>query len=285
MSHHSKHRKRRSRHTRKHRRGGRKTVPLAGWSKSAPGTHQRTVMLKKCGRKCFLGPKKSFPICTKGTCKVNRKGVQAAYIRAREWGKPKRSYKGKAKPTKKRRVYQRVAKRAKAILRKTRKKLHRGGVNGNNPARFYDIAEIINPGYETDWYVTDAMENGMHERIGQYIMNPNNNLHDGDILFVGSTNQTRQEYGFVMVMHNNAQLDIGRTINDCNCIGGEYGAEIPLERGIVDYLARNHITYEALFREMENRHNFLWQLFVGDDIVAGEMDELINEYREKQIWN
>jgi hypothetical protein len=42
-------------------------------------------MLKHCGRKCFLGPKKSFPICKKNTCKVSSKGVYSAYIRARQY--------------------------------------------------------------------------------------------------------------------------------------------------------------------------------------------------------
>ena len=68
----------------------RKKITTKGWSKLAPKTKkQRTSMLKKCGRKCFLGPKKSFPICTKGTCKINPKGVLAAYSRARQWGKSK----------------------------------------------------------------------------------------------------------------------------------------------------------------------------------------------------
>ena len=58
---------------------------LKGWSKESPGTHQRTVMLKKCGKKCFLGPNKTFPICTKNTCTKNKKGIHAAYIRAREY--------------------------------------------------------------------------------------------------------------------------------------------------------------------------------------------------------
>jgi hypothetical protein len=58
---------------------------LRGWSKQQPGTHQRTMMMKSCGRKCFLGPGKSFPICTKNTCKMNKKGVHAAYVRAKEW--------------------------------------------------------------------------------------------------------------------------------------------------------------------------------------------------------
>jgi hypothetical protein len=60
-------------------------VATRGWKKEQPGTHQRTVMLQKCGKKCFLGPNKSFPICKKNTCKVSSKGVYAAYIRAREY--------------------------------------------------------------------------------------------------------------------------------------------------------------------------------------------------------
>jgi hypothetical protein len=56
-----------------------------GWKRQKPGYHQRTVMLKRCGRKCFLGPGKSYPICTKNTCKVNPKGVYSAFIRSRQF--------------------------------------------------------------------------------------------------------------------------------------------------------------------------------------------------------
>lgn len=62
-------------------------------------------MLKKCGRKCFLGPNKSFPICAKNTCKINKKGVQSAYMRAREYMTIKGS-----------RKYKKIASRAKRML-------------------------------------------------------------------------------------------------------------------------------------------------------------------------
>ena len=123
------------RRTRRSRR--RRRMPWSGWGRQAPRGHARTVMLKKCGKKCFLGPRKSFPICTKGTCKVNSKGVYAAYIRAREWGKKRSSYKSKGKyvtqrrrgrrrriymkgsrPRHRRGVYASVARRATALLRK-----------------------------------------------------------------------------------------------------------------------------------------------------------------------
>jgi hypothetical protein len=64
-----------------------------GWKKEKPGFHQKTVMLKRCGKKCFLGPNKKFPICKKNTCKISSKGVYSAYIRARQYHKNKISKK------------------------------------------------------------------------------------------------------------------------------------------------------------------------------------------------
>ena len=55
----------------------RKCMNAKGWSEQQPGYHDRTVMMKKCGNKCFLGPKRTFPICRRNTCKINRKGVYA----------------------------------------------------------------------------------------------------------------------------------------------------------------------------------------------------------------
>ena len=63
-----------------------------GWKGEKPGYHQRTIMLKKCGKKCFLGPNKSFPICKKNTCKISKKGVQSAYNRARQFRTKGRKY-------------------------------------------------------------------------------------------------------------------------------------------------------------------------------------------------
>ena len=110
-------------------------VPWAGWGKISPKGRQRTRMLKKCGSKCFLGKRgsKSFPICAvygnKISCSPNDKGLWAAYIRAREWGKPRRTYKGKARPRHRRRVYTQVARKAKNMLRR-RGQYGGGGVEG-----------------------------------------------------------------------------------------------------------------------------------------------------------
>ena len=113
------------------RKGGsyrrRRRMPWAGWGRISPKGYERTVMLRDCGRKCFLGPDKSFPICARGTCKVNDKGLYAAYVRAREWGNKRSSYKGKARPRHSRRVYTSVANKAKRMLKSRGKFRGRGG--------------------------------------------------------------------------------------------------------------------------------------------------------------
>ena len=104
----------------------RKRVPWSGWSKIAPSGKQRTKMYKKCGNKCFLGTKgkktkgdPGFPICKKNTCKISKKGTYAAYVRAREWGNKRTTYKGRSKPRFAPNYYTRVANKAKRILKNT----------------------------------------------------------------------------------------------------------------------------------------------------------------------
>ena len=75
----------------KTRRNGRGSA-TKGWKNEQPSYHQRSIMLKKCGKKCFLGTKKSFPICKKNTCKVSVKGVYSAYIRARQYSSKGQKY-------------------------------------------------------------------------------------------------------------------------------------------------------------------------------------------------
>ena len=96
----------------------RKSIPWKGWAKQSPSMRQRHTMKKRCGKKCFLGPNVSFPVCEKNTCKVSSKGIWAAYVRAKEWGKPRHSYKGKARPRYRRSVYTSVTKKAKKQLKK-----------------------------------------------------------------------------------------------------------------------------------------------------------------------
>lgn len=72
-----------------------------GWAlDTARGPTQRKESFDKCGQRCFLakpqigkrgGFKIGFPICRrcvngKCECKIDPRGVQAAYRRARQWG-------------------------------------------------------------------------------------------------------------------------------------------------------------------------------------------------------
>ena len=77
-----------------------------GWRKQSPSRSQRTLMLKQCGKKCFLGAKGSFPICRKKTCKMDKRGIYSAYIRAKQW------------------KHSTIAKRAKKLLRRLTHKKH-----------------------------------------------------------------------------------------------------------------------------------------------------------------
>lgn len=93
------------------------------WSRVAPKTiGERRAVLHKCGRRCFLGAGTSFPICPRlgsgsRSCKVDRRGVAAAYSRAREWASiTARKKRSSAKAAAAHRKYTAVARRARAIL-------------------------------------------------------------------------------------------------------------------------------------------------------------------------
>jgi hypothetical protein len=102
-----------------------KNVPWRGWKDVKPTSHGRTVMEEKCGKKCFLGPYKSFPICDMNTCKVDKKGVWAAYIRAKEWATRSKTLKKKHASYHVRHPYSKIARSAKRMLYK-----NKGGLFG-----------------------------------------------------------------------------------------------------------------------------------------------------------
>ena len=97
----------------------RKKLTSKGWSMMAPkNKNERMTMKKQCGPKCFLGAQStsktgtsktgtstSFPICAKGTCKINTKGIYAAYVRGRQYSNKNDKYKS-------------IASRAKKMLKK-----------------------------------------------------------------------------------------------------------------------------------------------------------------------
>ena len=91
-------------------------LPWSGWKNDKPHTSfERRIMKEGCGKKCFLGTKNSFPICTNGTCDINDKGLWAAYIRAREWGSKNKKQKSSKHS---RNYYKKIANKSRKMLTK-----------------------------------------------------------------------------------------------------------------------------------------------------------------------
>jgi hypothetical protein len=93
------------------------------WSHIAPKrVGERSSLFAKCGQRCFLGSSRSFPICARITsgsssCKIDRRGVLAAYTRAREWASiTARKKKFSAKAARSHRRYTAIARKARKIL-------------------------------------------------------------------------------------------------------------------------------------------------------------------------
>lgn len=88
-----------------------KKQPWSGWSKLKPrNMKERQTMKKKCGVKCFLGPKVSYPICKKNTCKIAKSGIWSAYIRGMQWSK-RSTKKGLSKMT-----HKNIARKARILI-------------------------------------------------------------------------------------------------------------------------------------------------------------------------
>jgi len=79
-------------------------------------------------------------------------------------------------------------------------------MNARN-AQFYDIADAVTPGYDDREMLTKEEGKTLTTRVKAYLQQ-HPNIQYGDIIFLGSTYETRQEYGFRMV------LDDGDTLAD-----------------------------------------------------------------------
>ena len=86
-------------------------------------------------------------------------------------------------------------------------------------AKFYDISSIINPGYEKAGYITKEMSIDLIGRINLHVQA--NRFNIGDILFVGSEYETRQEYGFYMVLPNLKNKMAGSEVQGSEARGSE----------------------------------------------------------------
>jgi hypothetical protein len=104
--------------------------PTKGWHKQSPKTKsERKRMLQRCGKKCFLKPSTlGYPICPKGSCSPSQKGLESAYVRARQFKHQAIAKKAKSK-------MKRRSPRRKSPRRRSRRKSPRRRSRRRSPRR------------------------------------------------------------------------------------------------------------------------------------------------------
>jgi len=158
-------------------------------------------------------------------------------------------------------------------------------------AKFYDIAEDVLPGYEDDGYVRvpggkGRVAEAWYEKRDRDIEDciSDKKMRVGDVIFVGSTYETRQEYGFGVVLPR-------EKTGGLTYAGGEYPVGIPLEYAAV--LKQHKVHYKKLLEKMEDvvedqrprDQVYLFSLFIGGDWTDRETRmETYKKYEEAGIW-
>jgi len=130
-------------------------------------------------------------------------------------------------------------------------------------AQFYDISVILNPEYESTGFITSEMSKNLKERVNAYVLNQKFLL--GDILFVGDTYETRQEYGFYMVTAKGT------------AVSSEAIVYLPgADKNLLNILQAENVKYNDLFQQMTDDY-----MFFPDD--EDEKTDIINTYRKNRL--
>ena len=130
-------------------------------------------------------------------------------------------------------------------------------------AQFYDISDILNPEYESTGFITSEMAKNLKERVNAYVLAQKFAI--GDILFVGDTYETRQEYGFYMVTAKGI------------AVSSEAIVYLPgADKNLLNILQAEYVKYNDLFQQMTDNY-----LFFPDD--EDEKTDIINTYRRNRL--
>ena len=133
-------------------------------------------------------------------------------------------------------------------------------------AKFYDIANLIDNNYQNNCYV-QIDNDEFQERIKNYIQS-NNSLNTGDILFVGSDNETRQGYGFIIVDKRDG----------AKWFHSEQGIDLIFENNdLKNYLSSNNVKYKALFEGLDNYYSEI----IG---YKNYEQEISSDYQANNLW-
>ena len=87
---------------------------------NAEGKMKISQKKKKCSKKCYLGPKKTFFICTRKTCKISNKKLLSTYKKVLKSSTRKTKTKTKTKKSNLLKIYKRVTKKARGMLKHRR---------------------------------------------------------------------------------------------------------------------------------------------------------------------
>lgn len=133
-------------------------------------------------------------------------------------------------------------------------------------ANFYDISNKIDENYHLNQYVT-IDDDELHNKVISYL-NDNNHIKTGDIIFIGSTYETRQYYGFIMVDKR----------NDIKYVSAEEATNLPFENSnLKDFLKKNKIKYGKLFNNLNEKFSLL-------SGFSNEKEEVEEDYKNIGIW-
>lgn len=133
-------------------------------------------------------------------------------------------------------------------------------------AKFYDIANLIDKNYQNNCYV-QIDNDEFQERIRNYIQS-NDSLNTGDILFVGSENETRQGYGFIIVDKR----------KEPKWFHSEQGIDLIFENNdFKNYLTSNNVKYKTLFEGLNNYYSEI----IG---YKNYEQEIASDYQDNNLW-
>jgi len=135
-------------------------------------------------------------------------------------------------------------------------------------AQFHDIANAVTPGYEDKEMLSQEQEKTLTARVKAYLQS-HPAIQYGDLIFLGSSYETRQEYGFRLV------LDDGDTM------AGESGLDLPLR--IAPALQQRGIHYRKLLEHMQKRSDDYEEMMNDWFYGASSMEEVEGEFQEKGI--
>ena len=154
-------------------------------------------------------------------------------------------------------------------LKKEKEKKQKQMQLDGNVQKFHYLAEIIDPSYETNECLDIETHEETKKKLKEQIQK-DPNISYGDLLFIGSTYESRQEYGFAIVKDK----DNGKVI------GGEDGVSIALED--VDIVSKK-LKYGHAILRMKECYPDIYEMFSywGEE----EEGDTEKQYREKDMWD